>query len=141
MKTAIDVLAELLHACPIPSVKVSVSRFRSYWGAVRYEIRLGRDGRPTNYPLGAAGKDRRSWRLAHTDAEALAKRERRVVCHTRGPLDEWAAVGVLRQWFRRRPADTHAAAEQLRAIPCWAERCLVRSRLGAYESPHFQMTP
>jgi hypothetical protein len=48
MKTAIDILAELLHARPIPSGRVSSSRYRSYWGAVRYEIRLGvTAGRPT----------------------------------------------------------------------------------------------
>jgi hypothetical protein len=131
MKTAIEILTELLHARPIPSVKVSLSRYRGYWGAVRYEIRLGRDGRPTNHPLGAAGKDRRRGHLAHKDADALAEREGRVVCHTRGPLGERDAVGVLRQWFSRYPTvDTHAAAEQLRAIPRWTERCLVRSGLS-----------
>jgi hypothetical protein len=132
MKTAIEILTELLHVRPIPSVRVSVARRRSYWGVVRYEIRLDRNGRPINWPLGAADGERRQVHLADKDAEALAERERRVVCQTIGALNEHDARSVLRQWSRLYPkkAATRAAATQLRSIPRWTDRCLVGSGLG-----------
>jgi hypothetical protein len=72
--TAIDVLTELLQTRTIPAVRVSALGL-NYRGATRYEIRLGRDGRPTNRPFGkATNSRRRSGRLALKDAEALAER-------------------------------------------------------------------
>jgi hypothetical protein len=70
----------------IPCVRVSSAQARGlagrypYWGAVRYVLRLrARDGRPTLYPQGRASSDRRSMRLAHIDAERIARREGRIV--------------------------------------------------------------
>lgn len=88
---------------PIPCVRVSSAQARgaakkySYWGAVRYEVRLRLDGVPTYAALGRARSDRRSEALAHRDAEELARSEGRlVVVAAPGPLSEATAEGIIR---------------------------------------------
>lgn len=102
-QTALSVLAEHLRAHePIPTIRVSSAQARGnaknypYWGAVRYEIRLTRDGRhPTNVALERASSDRRSYRLAERDADTLAADENRILVQTIGKLDETTAERVL----------------------------------------------
>lgn len=99
IKTLVDVIRT--HG-PIPTVRVSSAQARgaakryAYWGAARYEIRLTRDGQPSNVALERASSDRRSLRLAEQDAAKLARRERRIVCQEIGRLSEAAAARVLR---------------------------------------------
>lgn len=101
--SAINTLVDLIltHG-PIPTVRVSSAQARgraklySYWGATRYEIRLTRDGQPSNVALERASSDRRSLRLAQRDASEIARRERRVECQEIGRLSEAAAARVLR---------------------------------------------
>lgn len=86
---------------PVPTVRVSSAQASgrakkyAYWGVVRYELRLSRDGRPLNVALHRAGSDRRSERLAESDADALAAREGRIRCRMIGRLDESTAIDVL----------------------------------------------
>lgn len=137
MNAAIVKLTDILHKSrPIPAVRVSTARAKgrarnfSYWDAVRYEIRLDRHGRPTNVALERARSSRRSHRLALRDAAELASTERRVLCHTIGRLDEAAAEAVLRQWsLWHGNLVALEAANQLRAIPHWTDRCLDKSGL------------
>lgn len=69
---------------PIATARVSSAQARgaakqySYWGAVRYEVRLGADGAPTNRPLERASSDRRSERLAERDCDELCESEGRI---------------------------------------------------------------
>jgi len=100
--TAREQLAEVIRSRgPIRGVRVSgaaCARWR-YWGAVRYEIRLAKDGTPCSYPLGRAGRDRRSERLAHDDAEEIVERQGLPLdadtTPPRGRLDERQAADVL----------------------------------------------
>jgi hypothetical protein len=77
---------------PIPAVRVSSAQAHgaakqySYWGAVRYEIALRADGRVTARPMGRAGSDRRSPRLARSDAEDMAARIGAVIIGSIGAL-------------------------------------------------------
>lgn len=86
---------------PIPTCRVSCAQARgaakkyAYWGAVRYEIRLTKDGAPTNRPLERASSDRRSLRLAEQDCDAICEREGRVVVDRIGRLKEAEAEDVL----------------------------------------------
>jgi hypothetical protein len=90
----LDLAAELKRSGPIPTVRVSSAQAScpySYWGAVRYELRLGRDGQPHNVALGRASSDRRSYRLAEADAAATG----RLRCDAIGRLTEAQAQAVL----------------------------------------------
>jgi hypothetical protein len=132
--TAIDVLTELLHKLgKIPSIRVSSAQeeggHSAHWGAVRCELRLNKLGQPSNYALEAADSYRRSLALAWQDAEEFAKRERRVLCQGIGRLREQSAADVLRQWSQNDQA--RAAVINLRAIPPWTDRCLVKTDLKA----------
>lgn len=90
---------------PIPCVRVSSAKARGsakayrYWGAARYEIRLGRDGAPICVAQERASSDRRSYRLAKEDAEAIAIAEQRYRIQTIGRIDDADAEGLLR-WLR-----------------------------------------
>lgn len=111
INTLIDLILTHGH---IPTVRVSSAQARgrakrySYWGAARYEIRLSRDGQPSNVALERASSDRRSLRLAEQDAARLARRERRVVCQEIGRLSEDAAARVLRDLSALAMADVEA---------------------------------
>jgi hypothetical protein len=103
--TAIDQLVEYLKVHgPIRTVRVSSAQARgaakaySYWGAVRYQLRISRDGRPVNIALERARSDRRSEQLAWEDAQALAEREGRIPCQTIGHLSEDDARDIL-EWL------------------------------------------
>lgn len=91
---------------PIPTVRVSSAQARgaakkySYWGAVRYELRLTRDGRVANTPLERASSDRRSKRLAERDAELLAEREGRIEMQTIGAISDDLAADILAEVSR-----------------------------------------
>ena len=83
---------------PIPTARVSSAQSGTryaYWGVVRYEIRLRRDGAPTNAPLGRASSDRRSRRLAERDLDELCEAEGRVVCEGIGQIPEESAESWL----------------------------------------------
>lgn len=86
---------------PIPTVRVSSAQAKgaakgySYWGAVRYEIRITRDGLPANRPLERASSDRRSIAGAERDLADLAEREGREECQTLGILPEGACASYL----------------------------------------------
>lgn len=83
---------------PIPTVRVSSAQSHTqypYWGAVRYEIRLTREGCPTNTALERASSDRRSERLADRDADKIAAAEGRVRYQGIGRLDNEGAMEVL----------------------------------------------
>lgn len=99
-------IALLRELGSIPAVRVSSAQARGaaslyrYWGAARYVIRLRRsDGMPTLVPCERASSDRRSIRLAHDDADALARREGRVRLDARpGGLSARSCARVLEQW-------------------------------------------
>ena len=72
---------------PIPAVRVSSAQARgaakrySYWGAVRYEIRLRKsDDEIIVTACERASSDRRSHRLAVADMMDIAERENRLIC-------------------------------------------------------------
>ena len=67
----------------------------SYWGAVRYEVRLDRQGHPTHVALERASSDRRSYRLAQSDALELALSEERCPCQAIGRLSESEAAELV----------------------------------------------
>lgn len=91
----LEALTEILaHIKSIPCVRVSSAQARGkakqypYWGAVRYELRLNKKGKPCLYPLDRAYSDRRSKKLAERDAETIAKAENRcLVLAARGNID------------------------------------------------------
>jgi len=100
--TALETLSAILaERGSIPTVRVSSAQARgraklySYWGAVRYRLRLARDGAPIHVACERASSDRRSLRLAHSDASALAASEGRIECQTLGHLSEQDAADVL----------------------------------------------
>lgn len=100
---ALSTLSDLLRAQgPIGAVRISSAQARGsakrfpYWGAVRYEIRLGRDGAPTCVAIERASSDRRSLRLAEQDAERIAETENRVECQRIGRMTDADAAHVLR---------------------------------------------
>jgi hypothetical protein len=85
----------------VKTVRVSSAQARgfaknfSYWGAVRYEIRINRNGRPSNVALERARSRRRSLDLAFDDAAELAEREGRIYLERIGPLTEQDAQEIL----------------------------------------------
>lgn len=102
--SALQQLSAILSVIPtIPNVRVSSAQARgaakkyAYYGAVRYEIRLAKDGHVTHVPCERASSDRRSPRLAERDAEAIAARENRLsLTDLRiGQLDEAEAARIL----------------------------------------------
>ena len=102
MSTHVERLtAHIREHGPIGTVRVSSAKARgwakrySYWGAVRYEIRLTRDGVPSAYSAGRARSDHRSESLAHEDAARLAEREGRLAGQWRGRLTEAECEDVL----------------------------------------------
>lgn len=102
---ALLTLSDLIRAQgPVGAVRVSSAQARGaakrfpYWGAVRYEIRVGRDGTPSCVAIERASSDRRSRRLAEQDAERIAETEDRVECQRIGRLAEADAARVL-QWL------------------------------------------
>lgn len=123
---------------PIQSVRVSSAQARgaakqySYWGAVRYQIGLSRSGAPINVAQGRASSDRRSYRLAQQDAEALAAAIGGVCCDAIGGLTDADAAGVIDQLMERGPLAAEATAEVarqvagVRATPNWMERAAAR---------------
>jgi hypothetical protein len=87
---------------PIKAARVSCTRTGSacpysYWDAVRYQIRLARDGRPINVALERAGFGRRSTRLVERDLEELCEKEGRVELNRIGHLSDLDAELVLKQ--------------------------------------------
>lgn len=84
---------------PIKTVGVSSAQAScpySYWGAVRYAIRLTkRDGWPANVPLERASSDRRSYEGAERDALEIAEDEGRILFHRIGRLSEEEAANAL----------------------------------------------
>jgi hypothetical protein len=100
--SAIETLAAYIRQNgPIATIRVSSAQARgrakhfAYWGPVRYEIRIGRHGRPTNVALERARSARRSWDLAFDDAAEIAEREGRIYCRRIGPLTEQDAKEIL----------------------------------------------
>lgn len=100
--TALRRLTRLLRATgPIPMVRVSSAQARgaakkySYWGAVRYELRLGRGGIPTVVATERAFSDRRSRRLAERDADELAARTSAIRWDGIGAISAHEANAVL----------------------------------------------
>ena len=93
---------------PIPSVRVSSAQAKgrakqySYWGAVRYEIRINRRGNVSNCPLERATSDRRSQRLARDDALRIADDESRIFCSCLGELSRMDQARVLDALSRER---------------------------------------
>lgn len=69
---------------PIKTVRVSEAQAKgrakrySYWGAVRYTVRLSRTKQLLNMPVEQASSARRAYRLAVEDANALAVAEDRI---------------------------------------------------------------
>lgn len=104
MASMISLLAHYirLHG-PVGTARVSSAQARgaakryAYWGAVRYEIRLTRAGRPANFAIGRASSDRRSVAGAERDADAICGREGRIRCDVIGEIDEDNAAVVLRR--------------------------------------------
>lgn len=83
---------------PIRTARVSSAHSStqySYWGAVRYQIRLTADGSPTNCALERASSDRRSQRLVERDCDNLCESEDRIRCQTIGRLSESECGCVL----------------------------------------------
>lgn len=95
----------------VGSARVSSAQARgnakkySYWGAVRYEIRLSKDGRVINMATERASSDRRSEAKADEDLEELMEREDRVRCQIIGGLTEDVAGDVIRQLRRSENAE------------------------------------
>jgi hypothetical protein len=103
--SALMVLAEhIARHGAIKTVRVSSAKARgyaknfAYYGAVRYELRLSREGHPVNVPLERATSDRRSERLAWEDAQEIAEREGRIPCQAIGRLTEEDAREIL-EWL------------------------------------------
>lgn len=103
MNFAPQVLASAIRAHAdhrgFPCVRVSTVAGKRwpYWGAVRYRVRVTRDGWPVAHAIERATSDRRSARLAEADAVATGRYLLR-----RGPgrltADECAAVLASPQW-------------------------------------------
>lgn len=114
----------------IPTVRVSSAQAKgaakhyAYWGAVRYEIGVNRAGLPTNRALERASSDRRSRRLAESDAAAIAKEEGRLGCDRIGVIPEascesWLAdiypAAIAKHQSRRPYLDQLLIAKQTRS--------------------------
>lgn len=69
----------------------------AYWGAVRYQLRLGKDGMPVNVARERATSDRRSLRLAQEDLERMCEAEGRIEVDRIGHLSDRDAERVLKQ--------------------------------------------
>lgn len=88
---------------PIKTARVSSAQARgrakrySYWGAVRYQVRLTADGQPANIACERAGSDRRSERLVERDCDELCEREGRIRVRHIGRLGEPQCRRVLEQ--------------------------------------------
>lgn len=102
--TPIHTLANLLRIVgSIRSARVSSAQARgaakgyAYWGAVRYVIRLDRNGHPVNVARERASSDRRSYRLAERDCAEMCDRESRIECYRIGKLSWADADAILRQ--------------------------------------------
>ncbi len=101
--SALDILTAYIHCHgPIRAARVSSAQARgaakrySYWGAVRYQIRLTPHG-PSSIATERASSDRRSKRLADRDCDELEDRENRIRVYTIGRLCEASANGILTQ--------------------------------------------
>ncbi len=83
---------------PIKTARVSSAQANcpySYWGAVRYHIRLTVAGVPSNVALERASSDRRSVAGAERDCEAMCEREGRIRLDRIGPVSEQDAARLL----------------------------------------------
>ena len=95
--------AYLLEHGDIRAVRVSSAQARgaakdySYWGAVRYRVRLRKDGVPTAQATESASSDRRSTAGAERDADELAVREDRVRVYGIGEVSQSEARQILAQ--------------------------------------------
>lgn len=112
---ALDALAEIIRAAgPIRTARVSSAQARGaakrycYWDAVRYEIRLRADGRPSNIASERAASATRSEAKAERMLDALCEREDRIHLHSIGPLSESDAADIL--YRLRRAAECEAAS-------------------------------
>lgn len=93
----------VIRSCgPLRAVRVSSAQARgaakryAYWGAVRYAIKLSADGqRLICAALERASSDRRSLRLAESDAEALAESEGRVETQHLGGMTPRSVAALL----------------------------------------------
>ena len=100
----------------------------NYWGAVRYELRLTRDGRVANIAQERASSDRRSRRLAERDAEEIAEREGRIELQTIGTVGPSTAASVVDELISCHPQaraildQKTCALANLRATPHWLDR-------------------
>lgn len=99
----VTVLASLIEAHgSIGAVRCSSAQARgrakdyAYWGAARYEVRLGVDGYPTCVAQERASSDRRSQGLAEQDADEIATAEGRYRTQTIGKIGEDEAAKILR---------------------------------------------
>lgn len=105
--TALDTLAAHIRTNgPIAAVRASSARSvlcpnghsSNYWGAVRYTIRLRRDGVVTATADERASSDRTVRHLADRDADDIGRREGRVrIYGNPGRLTEAEAGSVLAQ--------------------------------------------
>lgn len=86
---------------PIKSIRVSSAQAKgaakkfNYWGAVRYEICLTKNGNISNIAIERASSDRRSEQLAWQDAEKIASAEGRIFCQTIGKLSDLEIKNIL----------------------------------------------
>jgi len=95
-------LAEVIKTRgPIKTARVSSTQCGAckwnYWDTVRYQIRLARDGMPTNTALERAGFGRRSTRLVQQDLDSLCEREGRIPLSRIGHLTDSDAGLVLKE--------------------------------------------
>jgi len=98
------VLAALVRQYgPVPCARVSSAQASGaakrypYWGVVRYEIRLRKDGQLSAVACERAASDRRSTRLVEQDRDELCEREGRLAWDGIGPLSETDAAYVLQR--------------------------------------------
>lgn len=88
----------------IKTVRVSSAQARgiakeyAYWGAVRYNIVLGRKNMIINRPLEKASSHRRSKSLAYVDALHIAYNEKRIILQTIGKLEDKDIGHVIGEW-------------------------------------------
>lgn len=97
--TAQEVLISVIEKFgPIKTARVSSAQAKgaaktySYYGAVRYQVYLNRRGVLSNRALERASSDRRSYRLAEQDCEALG----RIRLQTIGELSEQDCHTILK---------------------------------------------
>lgn len=88
----------------IPVVRVSSAKApgrakRFYWGVAKYELRLGKAGRPLVACTAAASSERRSYGLALEDARALGLP---VIWETPGYIAWTRAESIIRDYDRSR---------------------------------------